>query len=69
MGWDMRMDKVPNARISELFGVAKGMDERTDGVPQWFAQVEKMKNDRIAESVCGKVYRKSLSRSAAEEVD
>ena len=25
-----RMDTIPNARIRELYGVAKGMDERID---------------------------------------
>ena len=32
------MDKVPNARIRELCGVTKGLDERIDkGVLLWFA--------------------------------
>ena len=30
------MDRVPNARIRELYGVKKGLDERIDqGVLQW----------------------------------
>ena len=32
-----RMDRVPNARITELCGVKKGLDERIDkGVLRWF---------------------------------
>ena len=40
------MDKVPNARIRELCGVTKGMDERTEeGVLGWFGHVERMENE------------------------
>ena len=47
-----RMDRVPNARISELCGVTKGVDERIDeGVLRWFGHVERMENDRIAKRV------------------
>ena len=47
-----RMDKVPNARIKELSGVAKCVDERIDeGVLRWFGHVERMENDRIAKRV------------------
>ena len=36
-----RMDRVPNARIRELCGVTKGVDERIDeGVFRWFGHVE-----------------------------
>ena len=46
------MDRVPNTRIRELCGVAKGMDERVDeGVLQWFGYVEKMEKDRTAKRV------------------
>ena len=42
------MDKVPNARIRELYGVTKGVDERTqEGVILWFGHVERMENGRI----------------------
>ena len=33
------MDRVPNAWIREFCGVRKGLDERIDGVLQWFAHV------------------------------
>ena len=38
-----RMDKIPNARIIELCGVTKGVNERIDeGVLRWFGHVERM---------------------------
>ena len=47
-----RMDKVPNARIRQLCGVTKGVDEKIDeGVLRWFGHVERMENDRIAKRV------------------
>ena len=47
-----RMDRVPNARIRELWGVKKGLDERIDeGVLKWFSHVEKMERHRIAKRV------------------
>ena len=47
-----RMDRVPNARIKELCGVTKGVDERIDEVvPRWFVHVEKMERVRIAKRV------------------
>ena len=46
-----RMDKVLNAQIRELCGVTKGMDERVDGVLQWFGHVERIENDRISKRV------------------
>ena len=48
-----RMDKVPNVRIRQLCGVAKGMDEKIDeGVlRRWFGHVERMENDMIAKRV------------------
>ena len=43
------MDKVPNARIRELGGVKKGVDERIgEGVLRWFSHIERMEKDRIA---------------------
>ena len=47
-----RMDKVPNARISQLCGVTKGVDEKIDeGVLRLLGHVERMENDRIAKRV------------------
>ena len=47
-----RMDRVPNARIRELCGVTKGVDERIDeGVLLWFDHMERMENNRIAKRV------------------
>ena len=49
----MKVDKVTNARIRELFGVTKGVDERIDEgvVPRWFFHMERMENDRITKRV------------------
>ena len=45
----MRIDKVLNARIRELCGVTKKVDERIDeGVLGWFCHVEKVENDNFA---------------------
>ena len=46
-----RMDRVPNARIRELCGVTKGVDERNEGVLRWVGVVERMENDRFAKRV------------------
>ena len=47
-----RMDRVPNARVSELCGANKGLDERIDeGVLRWFANVEGMERGMIAKRV------------------
>ena len=44
-----RMDKVSNARIRELCGVTKGVEERIDeDVLRLFGHVERMEKDRIA---------------------
>ena len=44
-----RMDKGPNARIWNLCGVSKDVDENIDeGVPRWFGHRERMENYRIA---------------------
>ena len=46
------MDRVPNARIRELYGVMKGVDERIEkGVLCWFGYVERMENDRFPKRV------------------
>ena len=38
-----RMDKVLNARIRQLCGVTKGVDEKSDeGALLWFGHVERM---------------------------
>ena len=45
-----RMDRIPNARIREICGVRKGLDERIDeGVLQWFGHVERMESKRRRE--------------------
>ena len=41
-----RMNKVPNARIRELCGVKKGLNERIDE-----GHVERMESDRFAQRV------------------
>ena len=47
-----RMDRVPNARIRELCGVTKGVDERIDeGVFQCFDHVERMERNITAKRV------------------
>ena len=47
-----RMDRVPNPRIRELCGVAKGVDESIEeDVLYRFNYVERMENDRIAKRV------------------
>ena len=47
-----RMYRVPNARIRDLFGVTKGVDERIDeGVLWWLGHVERIENDRTAKRV------------------
>ena len=52
LGIRRRMDRILSARISELFGVRKGLDERIDeGVLRWFGHVERMERDRIAKRI------------------
>ena len=44
-----RMDRIPNSRIRELYGVTKEIGERIDeDVLRWFGHMERRKNDRIA---------------------
>ena len=46
-----RMDRV-RARIRELSGVKKGLDEWiNEGMLRWFGHVERMERDRIAKRV------------------
>ena len=41
-----RMDKVPNARIRQLCGGTKGVDENIDEVVlRWLGHVERREND------------------------
>ena len=48
----IRMDRVQNAEIRELCGVAKGVDERIgEGVLHWFDHVERMEKDMIGKRV------------------
>ena len=47
-----RIDRVPNARVRELCGVRKCLDEKIDEcVLRWFGHVERMKSDRIAKKI------------------
>ena len=47
-----RMDKILNARIRQLCGVTKCVDEKIDeGVPRRFGHEERMENDRIVKRV------------------
>ena len=47
-----RMDRVPKARIRELCGVRKGLDERIDeGILRWFGHVERVEKGRIVKRV------------------
>ena len=46
-----RMDRVPNTWIRELCGVVNGVDEKIDGVLQWFGLVERIEKDRISKIV------------------
>ena len=44
---------IRNARIGELCGVKKELDERIDeGVLRWFSHMERMESDRIVKSLC-----------------
>ena len=46
------MDRVLNARIRELRGVAKGVDERIDkSVLRRFCHIERRENDRTAKRI------------------
>ena len=67
-----RMDRVPNARIRELCGMAKGVDERIkEDVLNWFSHVERMENDIIAKSLYIGEFASSSStgQPRKEEVD
>ena len=47
-----RIDKVPNARIRQLYGVTKCVDKKIDeGALRWFDHVERIWNDRIVKRV------------------
>ena len=46
------MDRVLKARIWELCGVNKSLDERIDeGVLRWFAHAERIEKDKIGKKV------------------
>ena len=67
-----RMDRVLNARIRELCGMAKGVYERIEeDVLHWFSYVERMENDRIAKRIYVRVFSGSSSagQPRKEEVD
>ena len=56
-----RMDRIPNARIRELCGVRKGLDERiNEDVLRWFGHVERMERDRIFESGVPEYWRSAV---------
>ena len=47
-----RMDKVPDARIKQFYGVTKGVDKKIDeGVIRWFIHIERMDDNRNAKRV------------------
>ena len=46
-----KMDTIPNARIRQLCGETKGVNEKIGGDLRWFGHVERMENDRIAKRV------------------
>ena len=47
-----RVNRVPDAQISELFEVTKRMDERiNESILRWFSHIERTGNDRIAKRV------------------
>ena len=47
-----RVFRLPNARIRELCGATKGVDERVDeDILRWFGHVERMEKERIAKRV------------------
>ena len=45
------MDKVKNARIRQLCGVTKSVDEKIDGALRRFGHVKRIENDRIAKRI------------------
>ena len=51
------MDRVQNARIRDLCGIAKGVGARIDvSVRCLFCRIERMENDRIAKRVCESMW-------------
>ena len=67
-----RMDRVLNAWIGELCGMAKGVNERIEeDVLHWFSYVESMENDRIAKRLYVGEFAGSISagQTQKEEVD
>ena len=47
-----RVNKIPNARVRELVGVKRGMDERTDkSVFWWVGPIKRMGNSRTIKSI------------------
>ena len=49
-----RSDRIPNARIRELCGMKKGLDEKiNECFLRWFGYVKRMEKDRIAKRVYG----------------
>ena len=57
-----RVDRGADARIRELYGVMKGMDERIDeGILRWFRYMERMERDRNVKRVYVGAYAGSRS--------
>ena len=55
-GQPQRIASFPNARIWELCGVKKDLDERIDEcVLRWFAHVERIEGCDYQESLCRRV--------------
>ena len=47
-----RMDRIPNARVRELCGMTKGVDQMIDeGVLRWFGHVDRLENYGMANRV------------------
>ena len=66
------MDRVPNARIRELCGMAKGVDERIEEEDlHWFSHVKRMENDSIAKRLYAGEFAgsRSAGQPRQEEVD
>ena len=67
-----RIDRVPNVRIRELCGLAKGVDEMIEeDALHWFSNVERIENERIAKRLYVGEFAGSSSagQPRKEEVD
>ena len=67
-----RINRVPNAWIRELCGMAKVVNERIEeDVLHWFSHMERMENERIAKRLYVGEFAGSISAGEPqnEEVD